>query len=222
MKITHTKVNNKKLLAESLLEIDKFNLKIKINCLDVYSKHPGTAANNKIAELLESFRRREINIEQFVAGYKKIKLNLLENFCNKFYIDEKEIVFYAFRSHNKFINNVLSELKNACIKKMKRGNIDFVDISSCLTKIKGKDTSKKQTFETILTAYKFKPDALFHLGITTKNKIKHLYIIDDVVSKGKAAFALLKNLYDKNIINVQTKVTVNCIYCIEERYKELL
>ncbi|MHB8338308.1 MAG: hypothetical protein ACYDEE_12925 [Ignavibacteriaceae bacterium] len=222
MSIDHIEVDSKGRLKRSLLLIDNKTIEININCLETYSRNPNAAATNKIASLFESYRRGEITPDKFEKEYLIQKEELKKRFIENLKIFDNDFSFYSFNSHNTLIKPVLASLKSECETFFLIKNIPFSDISNCLSKIQGAPTSNLQTFDSVLNGYNFYPDVLFDSMKNDYVQIDRLVIIDDVISKGKAIFALLKNLYDNNIITPGTEINANFIYCIEARYSNLL
>ncbi len=222
MSIEHIEVDSNGNLKKSLLLIDNTRIEINVNCLERYSKNQNVAADNKIAALFESYRRHEITPDKFVNEYLIQKDVLKRKFIENLKIFNDDFSFYSFNSHDILIKPVLEYLKSESESYILKKNIPFNDISNCFLKIKGTPTSNLQTFDSILDGYKFYPEVLFDSDKNSYKVIDRLVIIDDVISKGKAIFALLKNLYENNIIIHKTIINANFIYCIESRYSNLL
>ncbi|MDQ7816897.1 MAG: hypothetical protein RDU14_07695 [Melioribacteraceae bacterium] len=195
MSINHLDVDIEGKIRKSEFILDEFRVEITINCLEVYSKSQKIASKNKIATLLESYRRNETSPNEFEKQILIHKKTLKENFISKLNSFDEEFIFFCFKSNNNLINHILQDLKSECISLFKSKSIQFIDISNCLSKKINSETSDKHSFETIIDSYDFNKDICFSNEREIDSNFTKLLIIDDVISNGKAIYTLLVNLY---------------------------
>ena len=222
MSIEHVCLDSYGKLRKSLLQLNDSKIEININCFEKYSNDGSIAAKNKIATLFESYRRREITPDQFIIGYYQYGESFTKKFLEKFEIFDTEFYIYFYKSNDILIGSILSRLRAECLKFIQSENLPFIDISDCLVKMENAPPSSKQSFETVIENYKFNKDILWDLEKQTYFKIERIVIVDDVISRGKAIYTLLRNLYNIGVITSATKINANFIYCVEKRFSHLL
>jgi hypothetical protein len=219
MSINHLDVDIEGKIKKSEFIQDEFRVEITINCLEVYSKSQKIASKNKIAALLESYRRNEISSDEFEKQILISKNTLKEKFVSNLNSFDEEFIFYCFKSNNNLINSILQDLKSECISLFKNKSLKFADISDCMSKKIDSGTSEKHNFETIIDSYDFNKDICSSDENKIDMKINKLLIVDDAISNGKAIYTLIRNLYRLGIINTSTLIKANFIYCPEKQIR---
>ncbi len=147
MSIQHLELDSLGRLSKSELITNNCRIALHINCLEIYSHNVSISSKNKIAELLESYRRKDIGTEELKTGYLDRQEDLRKKFREKLKIFDENFFVYFAKSQDKFINRILEELKSESLRLFQSKGSKYTDISDCLIKKTGTPASNKQTFE---------------------------------------------------------------------------